>query len=257
MDTFHEKTSHEINLDIKKKLAQAYHILAHLKLDDHTYTHLSSRTEDTNSFFIYPFGMRFEEVQAEHLLTVSLTGDILKGSEQQYNKTGYIIHGQIYQKRPDIKHIFHIHTHEVVAVSAIAEGLLPLSQWALHFYNRVSYHDYNSLALNKQQGHQLAEDLGSNYTLLLRNHGAVICGRTIEETMFYTYHLQQACKAQCFAMALQRPLIIPSKQICEETVNDLLCFEKNLGERDWLAWTRFIERQNNFTNQNILKTCIE
>ena len=48
--------------DIRTKLAYAYQILGYLDLDDHTYTHLSARAEDGNSYYIYPFGLRFEEL---------------------------------------------------------------------------------------------------------------------------------------------------------------------------------------------------
>ena len=123
--------------DIKVNLASAYQILAMLGLDDHTYTHLSARPKDADYYYIYPFGLRFEEVNSNNLLQVSLDGEILHGSEYSYNKTGYVTHGNIYKKRADILSIFHLHTPAVVAVSAMKEGLLPISQWALHFYQRL------------------------------------------------------------------------------------------------------------------------
>ena len=77
---------------IKQNLAIAYRVLAHLGLDDHTYTHLSVRAEDGNSYYIYPFGLRFEEVTAELLLRVSFDGVILEGTDHTYNLTGYMVH---------------------------------------------------------------------------------------------------------------------------------------------------------------------
>ena len=227
----------------KSALTYAYHILAHLGLDDHTYTHLSARAEESDMFYIYPFGLRFEEVNPDILLKVDLNGIVIEGEEYQYNRTGYFIHGSIYQARPDIQAIFHIHTPAIVAVSALEEGLLPVSQWALHFYNKVAYHDYGSLTLEKNQGGSLLEDLKELYVMLLRHHGALTCGRTIQEAMFYTYHLEQACKTQCLALAANSPIIFPSAETCEKSVHDLLNFEENLGERDWQAWIRLIDNK--------------
>lgn len=232
----------DVDAEIRKKLAYAYRILGHLGLDDHTYTHLSARAADGESFYIYPFGLRFEEVTADNLIQASFTGNILKGREFQYNETGYIIHGAVYKARPDINAVFHIHTPEIVAVSACEKGLMPISQWALHFYNGISYHDYDSLALNKVQGNDLATDMGRNFNVLLRNHGSVTAGRTVEEAMFYTYHLQQACKAQCLALAMNQPLTMPTPETCEKAVRDLLTFENDLGARDWQAWVRLVDR---------------
>ncbi len=229
---------------IKHDLSIAYKALAYLKHDDHTYTHLSARDEaDQNAFYIYPFGLRFEEVEADNLLKVSLAGEILEGQEYQYNQTGYVLHGAVYQKRPEIQAVFHLHTPESLAVSALEEGLLPISQWALHFYNRVSYHNYDSLALEDHQGSRLIEDLGSNYVVMLRNHGFVACGRTIKEAMFYCYHLQRACETQCLILSMGKKYVVPPKEICEKAVIDLLSFEKNLGERDWEAWKRLVARE--------------
>ena len=228
---------------LKQDLANAYKILAHLGLDDHTYTHLSVRAQDKNLFYIYPFGLRFEEVEADNLMKISLDGEILLGEEYQYNRTGYVIHCNIYKARPDINAIFHLHTPATVAVSSLKEGLMPINQWALHFYKRVAYHDYDSLALEKEQGKTLANDLGEYLVMLLRGHGSITCGKTIQEALFYTYHLELACKTQCMTLAMNRDLIIPSPDICQKSVNDLLSFEANLGERDWLAWLRLLERK--------------
>ncbi len=227
---------------IKQDLAAAYQILAYLELDDHTYTHLSARSEDPEAFYIYPFGLRFEEVTADNLMKISLEGKVIEGKEYQYNNTGYIIHGNIYQARPDIQAVFHLHTPEIVAVSSLREGLLPINQWALHFYQGIAYHAYNSLALVKQQGQDLIKDLGQKLVMLLRNHGSITCGRTIHEAMFYTYHLSLACKAQCQTLAMNREIIIPDHEICQRSVRDLLSFESDLGQRDWEAWLRLINR---------------
>ncbi|AAU03951.1 class II aldolase/adducin family protein [Rickettsia typhi] len=228
-------------MDIKYNLAAAYRIMAYLSLDDHTYTHLSARSKNADFYYIYPFGLRFEEVTTENLLKVSLDGKILEGEEYQYNKTGYFIHGSIYKARPDVFAIFHYHTPASIAVSSLKCGLLPISQWALHFYDRISYHDYNSLVLDAGQSAKFVNDLKQNYVMLLRNHGAIICGKTIHEAMFYTYHLEQACKTQCLLNStIQQELIIPSVEICKKTVKDLLSFEEDLGKRDWEAWLRLI-----------------
>lgn len=228
------------NIEIREKLAAAYRIFAFKGMDDLTYTHLSSRSEAGDSFFIQPFGLQFSEVKSSDLLEVSFDGEVKKGNEIQYNKTGYIIHGSVYKARPDIKSIFHLHTHASIAVSAMRRGLLPISQFALHFYEKISYHKYDSLSLNVDQGQNLIEDLGKNYVAFLENHGTLVTGKSIEEAMFYSHHLEQACKVQVMLSNSLDKVIIPSKEICRKTNQDLLGFERNLGERDWAALIRQI-----------------
>ena len=116
---------------------------------------------------------------------------------------------------------------------------MPISQWALHFYERVSYNQYNSLAVHSDQGKAIAHDMGTqNYTMLLRNHGSITSGRTVQEAMFYTYHLQKACQTQCLALAMHQELVVPPHDVCQKAAHDLLTFEKDLGSRDWQAWLR-------------------
>lgn len=231
-------------MDQKRKsdLVKAYKILAYLKLDDHTYTHLSIRSADQNSYYIYPFGLRFEEVGENILLRVNFEGQVLEGSEQEYNPTGYLTHSSVYKTRPDIQSIFHLHTPAITAISVLKDGLLPLSQWALHFYGKVAYHPYHSLILEGEQGTNLVKDLGSHYVMLMQHHGALLCGRTIQEAMFYSYHLEQSCKTQQMILSMNKEYYIPSKEKCKQAVHDLLNFEKDLGNRDWQAWVRLISK---------------
>ena len=61
--------------------------------------------------------------------------------------------------------------------------------------------------------------------------------------MFYTHHLQKACETQCLILSMDKKYIMPSILTCEKAVNDLLSFEKNLGERDWAAWKKLIAKE--------------
>jgi len=61
--------------------------------------------------------------------------------------------------------------------------------------------------------------------------------------MFYTHHLEQACKVQVQALAAgYSNLIIPNENICKNAAKDLLAFEQNLGQRDFNALSRNLKR---------------
>lgn len=225
----------------KKNLALSYAILAYLNLDDHTYTHLSSRSK--NGFYLCEFGNRFSDVTEASLLEIDLLGNVLTQPSRDFNITGNVIHSAIYRARPDINAVFHIHTPAMIAVSALSEGLLPISQWALHFYEQINYHPYGSLALVHDSGDTLAEDLGNKKILMLRNHGVVICGATLHEAVFYAYHLERACQTQCLTLAMNRDIILPPHDICVQSCHELLTFEKDIGARDWKAWMRAIKKE--------------
>lgn len=226
---------------LKQDLALAYRIVAHLKMDDHTYTHISARPAGADYFYMAPFGLSFGEVMAGDLLKISIAEMDKARHGDEYNITGYIIHASIYGARPDLNAVIHLHTHEIVAVSSIQEGLMPINQWAMHFYDNVSYSDYDSLVVHHESRDKIASDLGKNKVMLLRNHGSVTCGDDLQEAMFYNYHLHQACKAQIYTLSMGKEVVIPSEDVLKKTVDDLLSFEKKRGHRDWNAWKRIVE----------------
>jgi ribulose-5-phosphate 4-epimerase/fuculose-1-phosphate aldolase len=229
-----------IDQTTRHDLALAYRIISYLKMDDHTYTHISMRPTNADYFYIAPFGLCFGEIMPRDLLKIPLHKPISRTIEEYYNLTGYMTHSSIYRTRPDLNAAIHVHTHEIVAVSSIQDGLMPLSQWALHFYKKISYFDYNSLILEEDNSDKIASSLGTNSVMMMRNHGSITCGKDIQEAMFYTYHLQQACKTQVQALGMNKELIMPSHETCTQAVKDLLSFEQQLGHRDWKAWSRLI-----------------
>ena len=228
------------NTTIRNKLATAYRIIASLGWDDHTYTHLSARSAEGDSFFILAFGDCFSEVAPDSFLQVDFTGKVISGIERIFNPTGYVIHSAIYQARPDINAIFHLHTIASIAVSVDPRGLLPLSQHALHLYARVAYHEYDSLVLDpKIQAKNLASDLAQARAMLLKHHGSIVTGSTIEEAMFFNYHFERACQAQLLALSACPNPELPPESVCKKAESDLTSFEKpGLGIRDWQAWER-------------------
>ena len=166
-----------------EKLTAAYHLCALKGWDNWTYTHITIRI-DENHFLINPFSILYKDVTPDNLILV----DMRKPAETYFlnaNPTGILLHSALYAHRPDIQSIFHLHTTHGVAVSSMKCGLLPISQFALHFYNSIASHSYSSLILDeKTQCDQVAKDLGPHYTMLLENHGTLTCGTSIEEAFY-------------------------------------------------------------------------
>merc|ERR1711872_762014 len=111
------------------------------------------------------------------------------------NKAGFIIHSAIHAARPDIKCVIHLHTPNIVAISTMKCGLMPLCQESC-LIGDVSYHSYKGLVEDAER-ESLAKDLGpNNKVMFLRNHGVVCCGRTIEEAWHVLYHTMMAVETQ-------------------------------------------------------------
>jgi ribulose-5-phosphate 4-epimerase/fuculose-1-phosphate aldolase len=132
-----------------------------------------------------------------------------------------------------------------MAVSAMKDGLLPLTQTALRFYGHCGYHDYECPAVDLDEQQRLVKDLGDHPVMVLRNHGLIATGATIAEGFNTHYWLEMACRAQVDAMASGAELTLPSKEVCEKTAHlyqpDV---RRPFGLMEWPAMLRELDRTN-------------
>jgi ribulose-5-phosphate 4-epimerase/fuculose-1-phosphate aldolase len=135
--------------EIRIQLAACYRLVAHYGMTDLVYTHISARVPGKeDEFLINPYGMMFDEITASNLVKIDHEGNLLEESPWPVNQAGFVIHSAVHQGRPDVVCVLHTHTRAGVAVSCLEEGLLPMNQHSLLFHGRLSYHDYEGIALD-------------------------------------------------------------------------------------------------------------
>jgi ribulose-5-phosphate 4-epimerase/fuculose-1-phosphate aldolase len=188
-----------------------------------------------------PWGLFFDEITASSLVKVKLDGSDLEAAKS-INKAGFTIHSAVLGARDDVVCALHTHTRAGMAVSAMADGLLPLSQHALRFYNRLAYHDYEGIATDLDERQRLVADLGGHYAMILRNHGLLGCGRSVAEAFSVVFYLEKSCQSQLDAMSSGAELTIPAPEVCEQVAQQ---FESvgPMGERDWAAYLRQLDAE--------------
>lgn len=231
----------------RRDLAAAYRLIAHFGLDDGIYTHISMRVGH-DRFLLNPFGLSFDEIQASTLVTIDHEGavidDPLGGG---VNTAGFTIHSAIHIARADLACVVHTHTVAGVAVSSQEDGLLPLNQWSLQFYNRIAFHDYEGIALDLDERERLVADLGELDTMILRNHGLMTSGVSVAAATKKMLNLERACKAQVAALAGGVPLRWPPHAVCEKTAQQYEAgsVSKAAGptrDHQWEAYLRLLDR---------------
>ncbi|XP_049908464.1 alpha-adducin isoform X2 [Epinephelus moara] len=189
---------------LRCKLAAFYRLADLFSWSELIYNHLTVRVNsDQERFLIVPFGLLYSEVTASSLVKINLHGEIVdRGSTNLgVNQAGFILHSAIYAARPDVKCIVHIHTPAGAAVSAMKCGLLPISPEALSL-GEVTYHDYHGILVDEEETTLIQRNLGPNSkVLILRNHGLVSVGETVEEAFYYIHNLVTACEIQVRTLA--------------------------------------------------------
>jgi ribulose-5-phosphate 4-epimerase/fuculose-1-phosphate aldolase len=183
-------------------LAAAYRLVALYGWDDLIFTHISSRVPGPeHHFLLNPYGMMFDEVTASTLVKIDLEGNKIVDSPYFINPAGFTIHSAVHAAREDALCVMHLHTDYGIAVSAQKSGLLPLSQQAMFALASLAYHDYEGLALDKDEKPRLVADFGNKKFMILRNHGLLTVGRNAAEAFLGMFLLERACKIQILAQS--------------------------------------------------------
>jgi ribulose-5-phosphate 4-epimerase/fuculose-1-phosphate aldolase len=229
---------------IRRELAAAYRLAALFGWDDQIATHLSARLTD-GTYLINPFGLMFSEITASSLVQVDMDGNAVGPEARLVNPAGTNIHGGLLGGRPDVNSVMHLHTRDGVAVSALEDGLLPLSQNALNIYHDVAYHEFEGVATGAEERTRLLADLGSSHLLILRNHGTLTVGRSIASAFYRLYALEWACSAQVRTLSMGVKVRLPTQESQDKQAQTMgsSWVDSFAEQRFWPAMLRKAERE--------------
>ncbi|WP_179404529.1 class II aldolase/adducin family protein [Burkholderia guangdongensis] len=234
---------------IRVELAALYRLVAHFRMTDMIDTHISARLPgDVPTFLINRYGVLFHEMRASDLVKIDHAGNVIDERAEaeperfRVNAAGFTIHSAVHMARDDLHFVIHTHTAAGIAVSAQKEGLLPISQHALKFYGKLSYHDYEGVALDLGERERLVRDFGPNKSMILRNHGLIVGGATAAEAWHEIYFLERACQAQVQAMAGGAALNFPPVAVRELTAKQFAqAVPMGIVDIGWKAALRLID----------------
>ncbi|XP_039860645.1 adducin 3 (gamma) a isoform X4 [Simochromis diagramma] len=186
------------------KLASLYRLVDLFSWAHFANSYITGRvSKEQDHILIIPRGLSFAEASASNLVKVNIIGDVIdQGSTNlRIDPAGFSPHAAIYSMRPDIRCIIHVHTPATAAVSSMKCGILPISQEAL-ILGDIAYYNYQGSLDEQDERIELQKALGpTTKVLVLRNHGVVALGETIEEAFHYIYSAQYACEIQVNAIS--------------------------------------------------------
>ncbi|HEY2991248.1 MAG TPA: class II aldolase/adducin family protein [Methylomirabilota bacterium] len=229
---------------VRVDLAAAYRLVSLFGWEDLVFTHISMRVPGTeDQFLINPYGVFFDEITASSLVKIDLNGDKVQDSPFPVNAAGFIIHSAIHSARHDARCVLHTHTVNGVAVAAQRDGLLPLSQHSLFVITSVGYHDFEGPALDADEKPRLVADLGTNSSLILRNHGLLTVGESVAEAFVRMYYLEAACAIQVRAQSGGGELIHIDKSVIDKGYSAAMQEQRRRnGGQHRLVWPGLLRR---------------
>ncbi|NES65126.1 MAG: class II aldolase/adducin family protein [Okeania sp. SIO2D1] len=230
--------------ELRVDLAAACRLMHHYGMSDMIYGDASLRINaDPPRFLMNPYGTIFNEVRASNLVTVDVNGNKLNPGDADINPSAFNVNNALHLKRSDANVILHTHSVNGMAVAAMEEGLLPLNQISMEFYNRTAYFDYKGIPFDIAERERMFASIGQKKFLIMRHHGLLTVGRTIAEAFYYMYYLDKACEIQVKALSTGAKLSIPSPEICEYVARQ---YEAATCDREildtWNANLRLLDR---------------
>ena len=209
------------------------------------YGHVSVRHDRDPNRYLMSRSMAPALVTAGDIMEWDLDSDPVDAR----GRTGFIerfIHGEIYKARPDVKAVVHNHSPSVIPFGVTQAPLRPLYHMSAFLGGGVPVFDIKTaagestdmLVRNTALGRALAQTLGARPVALMRGHGAVVVGTSVQMAVFRSVYTEMNAKLQAQAMALGGPVTYLDPDEARKA-------EQNVGGtigRPWELWKKAVTK---------------
>jgi ribulose-5-phosphate 4-epimerase/fuculose-1-phosphate aldolase len=186
----------------KERLAAALRLFGKFGFEEGVAGHITARDPElADHFWVNPFGMSFSHIRVSDLILVNHEGEVVEG-RYPVNQAAFAIHSQVHQARPDVIAAAHSHSVHGKALSALGGLLEPITQDVCAFYqDHALFDDYTGIVVDTEEGKRIAASLGGNKAVILRNHGLLTVGDSVDAAAWWFITMERSCQAQLLAKA--------------------------------------------------------
>jgi ribulose-5-phosphate 4-epimerase/fuculose-1-phosphate aldolase len=202
-------TAEEERRHRKQRLAAAFRLFSRFGFDEGVAGHITARDpERRDHFWVNPFGMHFGQIRASELILVNHRGEVVEG-KHRVNVAAFAIHSQVHAARPDVIAAAHAHSMYGKSWASLGRLLDPITQDACAFYeDHAMFADFTGIVYETSEGERIAQALGRKKAVILRNHGLLTVGETVDEAAWWFVTMDRSCHAQLLAEAAGEPVKI-------------------------------------------------
>lgn len=193
----------------KQRLAATFRVFARYGFDEGASGHITVRDpEFPDCFWVNPFGIYFGHIRVSDLVLANHKGEIVEGN-QAVNVSAFAIHSQIHLARPNVEAAAHVHSTYGKTWSVLGRLLDPITQEACIFYeDHALFNDYTGVVIDTQEGKRISTILGGRKAVILRNHGLLTVGHSIDEAAWWFIIMDRCCQVQLMAEAAGKAILI-------------------------------------------------
>jgi ribulose-5-phosphate 4-epimerase/fuculose-1-phosphate aldolase len=202
-------TVEEERLHRKQRLAASFRLFGKFGFDEGVAGHITVRDpEHLDRFWVNPFAVSFKHIRVSDLICVDHNGDVVVG-DAMVNRAAFAIHSQVHAARPDVIAAAHSHSLYGKSWSSLGRLLDPITQDACAFFEDHSlFDDFTGVVLDVEEGKRIGAALGHNKAVILRNHGLLTVGHSVDAAAWSFITMERTCQAQLLAEAAGTPVLI-------------------------------------------------
>ena len=216
-------------------------------MTDLIYNHITARIPGSaDHLLINLYGLLYKEITASSLVKIDVEGDIIWKPDTDYgiNKSGYVIHGAIHKARPEVR----------ACCTRIRAPAWRSPRWHAGCCRcrrpRSASSAISAITTTKARrsistsASASCSDLGPHDALIMRNHGLLTCGATIQQAFNTMYQLELSCRSQVDAMAARTELTMPGENVLAHTAHLYQPGTRRpYGVLEWPAMLRLLEAE--------------
>ena len=180
----------------KREVALGYRLFAAMRWGDTGDGHISARDpERQDCFWVLRYGVSYHQAKVSDLVLVGPDGELVDG-EGIINMAAYYIHQPVLAARPDAVSACHVHTSWGTPFSAEARPIQPITQESCIFFEDHAIFDDEEVQVQSTDGgRRIAEALGENRAIILRNHGLLTAGDRVSEAVGLFVAMERVAEA--------------------------------------------------------------
>lgn len=215
---------------LRIKVAQCCRMLERMGLIDYS-GHVSARVPGTDRILINPRDQSRVGLHPQHIIEVSLDGKLLAGDGKPPAEV--FVHTEAYKARPDVRSVAHVHSPMSITLTVAGLPFMPVIYHGALFAKGVPLYDDSRHVNSAERGAALARTLGSCRAALIRGHGAIVVGDSVEGVFYTAVYMEDNATKLYQASLLGKPVPLPPHELAEGAET-----HKHYGK----MWNYFLEK---------------
>jgi ribulose-5-phosphate 4-epimerase/fuculose-1-phosphate aldolase len=229
--------------DLIEELALANRILAHEGVLD-AFGHVSARHPSDPGRYLLSRSRSPLLIEPDDILEFTLDSEPVR-TPKVHLYAERVIHGCIYQARPDVMAVVHHHAPAIMPFAIAGKPIVPvfhlggtMGEEAPFWDQHDEFGDTNLLVVKPEEGRSLARALGRHSAVMMNRHGATVVGSGLKEMVSRAIFMCQNADYQLRAMTLGAPQPLYRGEVKLAGTLSLL---PNVVTRTWEYWSMRLE----------------